>query len=213
MLVTPNVVLLSISAFGGHIPGMTLLQKRLYFTGELIGRYLGYRAHYYGPYSDEVADAVLRLENLGFVEERVLGMSETNDSGFETTRYDYRLSDDSTDAVQWLREDYSEEASAIESAAMKVLDAGNLEYIALSLAAELHWILLNRDHWNRNRKSPISGAEIASEVRSLPWVTGDENVLSAMSFLERLGGLDHAGTSVGGGRCGPGVQWDSCVRR
>ena len=42
----------------GVLHGRTLLQKRIYFASVLAKEELGFRPHYYGPYSQTVADAV-----------------------------------------------------------------------------------------------------------------------------------------------------------
>jgi uncharacterized protein YwgA len=49
-------VQLSMLAMGSEIQGKTKLQKTVYFLGLMTGCLddLGYRAHFYGPYSDEV---------------------------------------------------------------------------------------------------------------------------------------------------------------
>ena len=41
-----------------RISGRTLLQKKLYFLSVLNQEAFGYRPHYYGPYSQLVADNV-----------------------------------------------------------------------------------------------------------------------------------------------------------
>ncbi|MGB2780353.1 MAG: hypothetical protein WBD63_02605, partial [Phycisphaerae bacterium] len=70
-----NFVLLALHAVGGEIQGKTKLQKTIYFLGVMTGHLddLGYRAHYYGPYSDDVADAVSRLRSVDFVDQSAAG--------------------------------------------------------------------------------------------------------------------------------------------
>ena len=57
MMDARDFVALTLMASGGHIQGKTKLQKLVYFTGALTGMLdgLGYRAHYYGPFSPTVA--------------------------------------------------------------------------------------------------------------------------------------------------------------
>ena len=56
-----DFVQLSLLAMGGQIQGKTNVQKKVYFLGLITDCLddLGYRAHFYGPYSDEVADGDL----------------------------------------------------------------------------------------------------------------------------------------------------------
>ena len=60
---TYNFVHLTLHALGGQVRGKTKLQKMVYFAGILTGAIeeLGYRPHYYGPYSSEVTDAMGRF--------------------------------------------------------------------------------------------------------------------------------------------------------
>src|SRR5579863_10430213 len=90
-----DFVHLVLNAMGGQIQGRTKLQKTIYFLGILTGNIdeLGYRAHYYGPYSDTVAAAVNRLKALGFVEEGSLQTGMVGEDGFEIARHDFTLTE------------------------------------------------------------------------------------------------------------------------
>ncbi len=69
MMDSKDFVLLAMLAMGGEIQGKTKFQKTVYFLGLMTGCIddLGYRAHFYGPYSDEVADAIGWLRTIGAV--------------------------------------------------------------------------------------------------------------------------------------------------
>ncbi|MBI4334205.1 MAG: hypothetical protein HY673_23320 [Chloroflexi bacterium] len=179
MLIPSNIVLLSIEAFGGSITGKTLLQKRLYFVSKLIARDMGYRAHYYGPYSDTVAAALVQLKNLGFIEEEVVGLGSTNLTGFEVRRFDYRLSDAGRKAVAWLKANYSDEAASITGASRRLLDAGDLDYVMMSVAAKAHWIF-------ERGADPATPAQIAEEASTFSWTISETEVCDAVGFLKHL---------------------------
>src|SRR6266498_1650474 len=85
-----DFVILGYKAFGGSVRGKTMLQKRMYFLSVMLGVNLGYGAHYYGPYSGEVASANVDLKALGFLEERS-SLWGVDHRGFEMARYDYEL--------------------------------------------------------------------------------------------------------------------------
>ena len=61
-----DFVHLALYTVGGEIKGKTLLQKTVYFLGVLTDSIdqLAYRAHFYGPYSQDVVDACSRLRAL-----------------------------------------------------------------------------------------------------------------------------------------------------
>jgi uncharacterized protein YwgA len=60
-----DVLVLAYKAFDGDMRGKTLLQKRVYFLSVVLGMDLGYEAHYYGPYSEQVASLNSELKALG----------------------------------------------------------------------------------------------------------------------------------------------------
>ena len=75
-----DFVHLVLYATEGRIQGRTKLQKVVYFAGVLTEmlEQLGYRAHYYGPYSSTVTAAVDELRGLGFLEQRIAGGGATD---------------------------------------------------------------------------------------------------------------------------------------
>src|SRR5262245_16814599 len=89
MLTCENAILVTIDAAAGV--GRTALQKIVFFAKELHLTEAAYSAHYYGPYSREVASTLLSLVAAGWVEES--GEAWPNGSIFgERRRYAYRLS-------------------------------------------------------------------------------------------------------------------------
>ena len=60
-----DFVAMTLLASGGHVRGKTKLQKLVYIVGILdrLLEELGYCPHFYGPYPDEVADAVSHLKD------------------------------------------------------------------------------------------------------------------------------------------------------
>ena len=91
-----DYVHLVLHAYGGKIEGRTKLQKIVYFVGALTGHPgdLGYRAHFYGPYSSDVSVAADELQGLGFLTKKKSSFGSVDSSGFEVARYDFQLTDD-----------------------------------------------------------------------------------------------------------------------
>jgi len=77
-------VQLAIMAAGGSISGKTKLQKTIYFLGVLTDDLaeLGYRPHYYGPYSGVVAQAVDHLRTIGVLEQETVEVGAVDCQGF-----------------------------------------------------------------------------------------------------------------------------------
>ena len=89
-----HAVLATIHAQDGVVKGRTLLQKKLYFLGDLSDEDYGFSPHYYGPYSELVAQQVEALAKMsaGFIDEGVVGLAGTGGPFGERVRYDLGLS-------------------------------------------------------------------------------------------------------------------------
>ncbi len=192
-LLARNIVLIAIDRFadaaGGRVRGKTLLQKQLYFVSVLASVELGYRAHYCGPYSDAVADAIVELKNLGFVQEYGPGVVSDGDTRiYETRRYDYELTDNGRTALGWLRSRYPRESQRIVDAAQKILERRAPEPTCLITVAKVHWIL-------RYDGGLLSDSEIVRHAVKLSWAIDEGAVCQAKVFLEDLGLLDQLRTA------------------
>lgn len=175
-----DFVLSLISGFGGQVQGRTLLQKRAYFVAQLsaVPVELGYDAHYYGPYSAVVDNCIARLKSLGFISEDNLGFGIANASGFEVKRYDYRVTDDGNRIIESLRsrQDYSRVVSACGA----VTEAGDPNYLVLSVAAKADFIL-------GKRGKAMTRTEIIREAQKFDWRIQGDTLNNAVTFLEKLG--------------------------
>lgn len=184
-LLTRNIILLALDAFGGHIAGKTLLQKRLYFLAELIKAHgkdrpsLAYDAHYYGPYSATVASDVATLINHGLIEEQTINFGVVSEAGFEVCRYSYRLTDSGRQGVEWLKNQYPDEAKLIADTAQRINEAGQVDYVDLSIAAKAHWIL-------KRAKRPLNAETVVDEAGKFSWTVEEDQIKRGFEFLERL---------------------------
>src|SRR5260370_18346413 len=93
---------------------------------------LGYRPHFYGPYSDAVASAVNRLKSLGFITENTVGIGAIGSSGFEIARHDFRLTEEGKLIAQKKADQNPEVWEGIRRVAKRFLEAGGIIYIRLS---------------------------------------------------------------------------------
>lgn len=176
-------VLLTYGAFGGGIKGKTKLQKLIYFLGVKLGfvETLGYRAHYYGPYSAEVANLNADLKSLGYLEESVAGGGAINPQGFEVVRYDYKLTSDGKKLLGRLKISDSPLWRKIQEAADAIKKAGDPGYLELSIAAKAYFILQER------KQGKAEMEEIQGIARSLGWKVTKTELKTAVRFLERFG--------------------------
>src|SRR5690242_11799546 len=122
MMEAKDFVPMALLALGGEVQGKTKLQKIVYFLGLMTGleEELGYRAHFYGPYSDDVAAAVGWLKTIGAVEQFSLGRKATDQSGFEIRRYDFRLNDQGRKFAEATARRYPEVMSQLRKAVSRL---------------------------------------------------------------------------------------------
>lgn len=172
-----DVLLLAYRAFDGVIKGKTMLQKRVYFLSVMLGAELGYDAHYYGPYSEEVASANTELKSFGYLAESTSGFG-VDQRGFEMARYDYRLTDAGTRLAERKAEKMSKLWKDIEGAANLVKSAGNLDYMELSIAAKAYYVLTKL-----SGKATIE--DISSMLPKFGWSVTKEQLKKATGFLEK----------------------------
>ncbi|MBZ5704754.1 MAG: hypothetical protein LAN63_05325 [Acidobacteriia bacterium] len=171
-------VLSLIHACGNKVNGRTFLQKTGYFVSLLTGLPvdLRYHAHYYGPYSATMDGTLTQLSNLGFVEEASTGFGVVS-GGFEMRRYDYCLTKDGEEICKPLLN--TPEYNAIAEAVRKIRDAGQPDYMELSIAAKAFFIL-------QKQGKGMTGSELLKEAGNFNWNIPEQSLVRAVEFLKRV---------------------------
>ncbi|MDQ1257548.1 MAG: uncharacterized protein QG656_2154 [Candidatus Hydrogenedentes bacterium] len=175
-----DFVHLTIHAMGGAIHGKTKLQKTVYFLGTITGCLdeLGYRPHFYGPYSDEVAGVVDRLRSLGFLDATATALG-TDARGFEMARTDYVLSVDGKAVAELKVKQHPEAWKELVEAVKKLRAAGDLDYMKLSVAAKTYFVL-------GKKGGQASQEELVKLAKKFGWSVSDDQVTEASHFLQSL---------------------------
>jgi uncharacterized protein YwgA len=173
-----DFVLLAYQAFG-DFTGKTSFQKKIYFLGVITGKvdFLGYKPHYYGPYSAEVEMANAELKSLGYISENVSSWG-IDDNGFEKVRYDYHLSEEGKTIADKKVKEFHEEWGKIATAAKIIKKGGNIDYYSLSVAAKAFFILSNKDR-------PLTLKEIKETASQFGWNIEDDVLDKAVNFLKK----------------------------
>ena len=176
-----DFVLLAIYAMGGEIRGKTKLQKTVYFLGLMTGQLddLGYRAHFYGPYSDEVADAANRLKAVGFIDQSAAGAGSVDRFGFEVSRTDFALIEDGKEIAEAKIAVLPNFWKKLHRAAGVLREAGDLDYMKLSIAAKTYFML-------GKKKGKATMAELAELAKQFGWKVTTEQVKDAAQYLNKL---------------------------
>lgn len=176
-----DFVHLVLHAAGGRIQGRTKLQKMVYFAGVLTDMHedLGYRAHYYGPYSSKVTAAVDELRGLGFLEQRKASGGEVDPQGFEVARYDYALTEDGSRIAQEKARLRSRMWEKIQHAVTQLENADVSDYMKLSIAAKAYF-LVNR------AKEPVTFERLVEMSQQFGWKVSQDQIAKASEWLKSL---------------------------
>ncbi len=176
---TRDFILLAYKGFGGTIRGKTSLQKKIYFLNSMLKQNMKFAPHYYGPYSTEVADANSELKALGYITEKVIRTGAISSQGWEIARHDFELNEDGNKLAARKIADYPEDWDEISKATEVINNAGDVDYIGLSIAAKAYFI------WNS--KGCISSLEsIKESAKSFGWNTSEEELEKAFEFLKKI---------------------------
>jgi uncharacterized protein YwgA len=181
MQVNPrHVVLYAIEQIGERPNGKTYIQKLCFFVSKLLQQDLGFRAHYYGPYSDQISGELSFLTGAGFVTESRKGSGLPGTGGWEIARFDYSLTEEGRAAVAQLARRFPVDAKNVRAAIEKVLAAGEQNYVELSFAAKTSWIL-------ENEGKAMTFDAIAKAAERFRWDVKGTDAHRAAEFLEKLG--------------------------
>lgn len=162
---------------GFESPGRTIIQKKVYFLNELLNLNVKFKPHYYGPYSEEVAQTLSNLIGLDFVNETRHSFSIRNIWG-EGRKYSYELTDDGKIIFEEFKKKNPEKLQQIKNALEKINGTKGISdnYRTISLAAKIHHIV--------KMKGPITASEVEKESGKFAWeVKVRENIIE---FLEQL---------------------------
>ena len=177
-----DFVQMALLAVGGRIQGKTKLQKLVYFLGSLTDCLdeLGYRPHFYGPYSSAVADAVERLRALGFIEQEVSGGGMYDGRGFEVLRHDFQMNEPGRAIAERKAQQNPQWWERITAATQVLRKGGDLNYVQLSIAAKTHLML-------GEKNGSASVKELADLASKFGWVVSEEEARAAAQFLRDVG--------------------------
>jgi len=183
-----DTVQLLLLAMDGQVDGKTKLQKMVYFVGVMTRTLdeLGFRPHFYGPYSPEVAGALNRLQALGFLDYTKVSSGHRDESGFEQARYDYRLNQDGIAVAELRAEQHPEEWKGIKEA-VDVLRRHKRNYLELSVAAKAFCLL--------DEKSPATIAQLEAIAPRFGWSVSRQELQKALGFLKSLSLVGESPTS------------------
>ena len=173
------LLLLMLDVWDESMRGRTVVQKCAYFLSQVTGEELGFRPHFYGPFSPVVERCISDLCGLGFVEERVTRVSGDFGGGRARLRYDYDVTSDGESVAKSLYGD-SSEVDVARDAVRRIKSAGgHLRAAPLSVAAKTHFILLAEG-------SSMTTQGVVKHAAKLNWDIRECDVSAAVEFLADL---------------------------
>jgi uncharacterized protein YwgA len=189
---TTDFVTLVLLAVGGEVQGKTKLQKTVYLLGAITGclQDLGYRPWFYGPYSDDVDRAVTLLKMIGAIDQNVSSRG-FDQSGFEVRRYDFRLNEKGKKFAEIKGRQYPEIWQRLQQDAKRLREAGDIDYMEMSIAAKTHYML-------GRKQDPATMAELAQLAPQFGWNVSPRQVQQAAQYLNRLGLVQLLPNGTGG---------------
>jgi uncharacterized protein YwgA len=173
-----DALLFTYDAAGGSIQGKTNLQKKMYFVAVMLGKDFGYGAHYYGPYSATVAAANQELKSLGYLSESTASAGSYNASGFEIARHDFQLTADGRSVLDAKKTRLPEDWIRVEKAVKRLSQAGDLNYMELSIAAKAYFLL--------KQATKASDSKLVKQATKFGWTVTEDEIRKAVEFLIAL---------------------------
>ena len=155
------------------VDGRTAIQKIAYFSSLKTGVDLGYKPHFYGPYSPVVSGMLENLVAMGFIEERARLTSH------DRTMYSYSLTDDGIKLLEDIR---SREVSKVAGIRRVVSRCGRIagnNINVLSWTAKVYFLLSQRG-------PEISYKEAEEAGKRFGWKLSRKEIDSGVRLLAGL---------------------------
>ena len=156
------------------IDGRTAIQKISYFSSLRVGVDMGYRPHFYGPYSPVLASLLENLVGLGFVEEKPRLTLRGR------TMYSYSLTDDGYKLLDEIRKREPSEFAAVRRVVDRSKKIAGNSINVLSWAAKANFLLSQKGQ-------EISYEEVKEAGKRFGWKLSDEEIGSGVKLLAGLG--------------------------
>lgn len=187
-----DLILLVIESEGEKgLRGRTLLQKKFYFLSVLQREDLGFRPHYYGPYSSWLTENLDILASTGFIKEITETFSTDRNIFGEIRRHTYSLTDDGKIIMAEIQKEneFNSNSASMNEAELelknwhKAIEHINSQPLAndfnkLSIAAKVHYIL--------SEKGEATTEQVRQIASDYGWKLSESDIEKVLSFLEAL---------------------------
>lgn len=175
-------LLLMFEAVGGSIYTRTRVVKYAYFLGEMLGwEGLDFHPHYYGPYSECVAEALGELVSMGLIDETREDV-ESEAGGLERRRYKYEVTPAGHKVADIIGASLpSRESERLKATAQRLHEvARTVGYMTLACAAKTHFLL-------KASGGTMAPRDVEEKARESGWKVSEEEVVASAQLLVKLG--------------------------
>lgn len=168
-----DALLITLKQHGDSLHSRTTIQKLCYFyTKKIAGFNPKYVPYFYGPFSNDIASALIHLSAFSFVNEIAY-------SGFYGG-YTYELTETGKKYASKVSKRLPNESLQIGDILEICDEQCKLKPAPLSYAAKCHHILLN------NGKTECTVAEIKQAGKDLCWDISDDDIAGGIRLLQEL---------------------------
>ena len=167
-----DAILLILHSAPDGIRGKTAIQKIAYFVSIKTGINMNFFAHYYGPYSRNVAATLQSLSDFDFVDKDV---KFTRKNRF---MHVFNLNDDGKSIVNDIIKEYPNEYRIIKDV-VETIEPFGQNYDILSWASKIYYVL-------HEKGKPITEDEIIKLAERHDWKLINTEIESAKKLLLSL---------------------------
>ncbi|MEE9442039.1 MAG: hypothetical protein V3V99_05165 [candidate division Zixibacteria bacterium] len=181
----PNVYALLIYLIehnGGSFHGKTNIHKNIYLLQQMMPRIdlpLKFSPYFYGPFSQDVSEALDLLESSGLL--KVSAIDYGVRDSFEVRKYIYKLTSSGRSAAESVKKNYNEFASVIDSNFAKLISTGYHENTKVISTASKVKHILSAEKKSLTRKS------IQAKAKELGWEINTRDLSASVKVLVDIG--------------------------
>jgi|SRR5438034_1264784 len=177
-----DAILATVALAGTPLHGRTTLQKLAYFESEAGLFPARFKPHYYGPYSQEVANTVEELVSLGYLQETVTLLGEQQESWLAALSggvkiYSYELTREGRELTERLMKSDPSGWKKLDNLVKSIKKHSRLSPGVLAMAAKVHFALKGID-----RKS-VTIDQLVGEAEKYNWKLTEGQIRSAAELL------------------------------
>ena len=179
------VLLQIIDSAGEKIRGRVTLQKLAYFLKTKGILDYEFKAHYYGPYSEKLAQVIDNLSSAEFINEKMVVLGVQQDSWLraisgEVKVYRYKLTNDGEAILKSQQSEGAPELDRVKKIVEICKETVELEPQVLASAAKIHFIL------SQASGKKMARDEIRQTASELGWNLSEAHIEKDFKLLKAL---------------------------